>query len=214
MPQADISKVNRHPERANYNKRELLDVLDSSHVCQVAFQVEGQPFVIPMMYYSDREYVYIHGNPSARILKHLRDGKPLAVSFLEINGFVIAKRLANDSMNYRSAIVFGRAQEVVENDSKLEIFVKWIDKMMPGRTSETILPSEKELKGVSVFKIKIENFSVKTREGGPSDNDEKSDIWSGTVPISQLLSDPKFESSSTPSYVWEFIKKENLRNSA
>lgn len=210
MVSDDMYKVKRHPDRASYEREELNAILDSGYVCQVAFHINGQPFVIPMMYYNDSEIIYLHGSPAARIINHFRSGESVAISFLEINGLVIAKRLANNSMNYRAAIVYGKAEEIDDDKEKSEIFRRWIDKMMPGRSDETVPPSPKELQGVSVFKIKVDEFSIKIRIGGPADEGNEGSVWSGVIPMSLTFSDPEFESSQTPAYIKEFVTKNNV----
>lgn len=210
MTSGGINKVKRHPERASYDKEQLLDILKDGFVCQVAFQIAEQPFIIPMMYYNNSEYIYIHGSPAARIINKLREESQVAISVLEINGLVIAKRLANNSMNYRSVVIFGKPEEITDNSGKLAVFSEWINVLIPGRIEHTVLPSRQELEGVSVFRVKLENFSVKIREGEPSDPGEKSAYWSGVIPFSTQFSGPKFSSSSeTPDYLEDFISKRN-----
>jgi nitroimidazol reductase NimA-like FMN-containing flavoprotein (pyridoxamine 5'-phosphate oxidase superfamily) len=213
MPPSDISKVKRHAERASYEKEELESIMDNGYVCQVGFQISGQPFIIPMMYYNDSDFIYIHGSPGARIINHLREGNKVVIAILEINGLVLAKRLANNSMNYRSAIIYGNAEEVDAKNEKYEMFKRWIDRMMPGRSFETLLPSDQELKGVSVFRVKIEEFSVKIRRGGPIDEGNEGEIWSGVIPFFVEFGQPKYSSTQfIPQYVTKFVEENNSRN--
>jgi nitroimidazol reductase NimA-like FMN-containing flavoprotein (pyridoxamine 5'-phosphate oxidase superfamily) len=206
----DIAKVRRHPERASYDRDLLMDILANGFVCTVAFQVNGQPFVIPMTYYNDSEYIYVHGSPVARIVDTLRSGMPVVISILELNGIVLAKGLASNSMNYRSAIIFGKAVELLTKEEKLLYFTEWIDRMVPGRKENTILPNDEELLGVSAFKIKIEKFSVKVRKGGPIETRKNPEIWSGVIPSSLKFSTPEFASDPrTPEYVKKFIDRRN-----
>ncbi|MGC8561775.1 MAG: pyridoxamine 5'-phosphate oxidase family protein [Thermoplasmata archaeon] len=206
----DITKVRRHPERASYDKELLLDILERGLVCQVAFQQAGLPFIIPMTYYNDSDYIYIHGSPAARISNTLRDGPTIAISVLELNGLVLAKGLADNSMNYRSAIIFGKPEELLTEEEKMSFFKEWIDRLIPGRKEDTALPNHDELKTVSVFRIKLDQFSVKVRRGGPSELRKDQNIWSGVVPLSISAHDPVFASSPhTPEYLQKFIDRKN-----
>ena len=210
MSSGDITKIKRHPERAHSEKETLLDILNNGFACQVAFQVDGQPFIIPMTYYNNSEYIYLHGSPVARISDTLRNNTPVAISVLELNGLVLAKGLADNSMNYRSAIVFGKPEEVVGDEEKLSFFIEWIERLVPGRKENTELPNKDELRGVSVFRVKLEQFSVKIRTGGPSEVRRNPGIWSGVVPFSIKFSNPEFASGTQiPDYVKRFI---DLRN--
>jgi nitroimidazol reductase NimA-like FMN-containing flavoprotein (pyridoxamine 5'-phosphate oxidase superfamily) len=206
----DLTRVRRHPERASYDRDLLMDILAHGFVCSVAFQVDGQPFIIPMTYYNDSENIYIHGSPVARVVDTLRSGAPIAISILELNGLVLAKGLPSNSINYRSAIIFGKAVELLTDDAKLSYFTEWIDRMVPGRKENTVLPNEDELRGVSAFKVKIENFSVKVRKGGPVETRKNPELWSGVIPASLKFSDPEFVSDpAIPDHVRKFIEKRN-----
>ncbi|MGC8645613.1 MAG: pyridoxamine 5'-phosphate oxidase family protein [Thermoplasmata archaeon] len=205
----DITKVRRHPERASYDRNLLLDILGNNFVCQVGFEIGGQPFVIPMAYYNDEENIYLHGSVSARIAGHIRSGNRIAISILEINGLVIAKGLADNSINYRSAIIFGRGEEILDEREKLRMFVEWLDWLIPGRSRDTELPGESDLRNVSVFKVPIEEFSIKTREGGPMEKNRNPGIWSGVIPIFIVYSRPMFSDGETPRYIEEFIERRN-----
>jgi hypothetical protein len=205
-----MTKVRRHPERGSYDRELLMSILESGFVCQVAFQLDGQPYIIPMTYYNDSDFIFIHGSPVARISNTLRAGTPVAISVLELNGLVLAKGLADNSMNYRSAIIFGKPVELEGEEEKLSFFKEWIDRLVPGRKENTELPNHDELTNVSVFKVKLEQFSVKVRKGGPSEVRKNPDIWSGVIPFSTRFHSPEFMSSQQiPDYVTKFIEVRN-----
>ena len=207
---SDITKVRRYPDRASYDKELLLDILDKGFVCNVAFQVDGQPFIIPMTYYSNSEFIYFHGSPVARIAKRFRDGAPIAISVMELNGLVLAKGIASNTVNYRSAVIFGKPEELVGEEEKLSFIKEWIDHLVPGRKENSVLPNHNELKTVSVFRVKLDQFSVKVRKGGPSEAIKDPDIWSGVIPFSTKFSSPEFASSpQIPDHVERFIKTRN-----
>ncbi len=205
-----MTKVRRHPERGSYDRELLMSILQSGFVCQVAFQLEGQPYIIPMTYYNDSDFIFIHGSPAARISNTLRAGTLVAISVLELNGLVLAKGLADNSMNYRSAIIFGKPVELEGLEEKLSFFKEWIDHLVPGRKENTELPNNDELANVSVFKVKLEQFSLKVRKGGPSEVRRNPEIWAGVIPFSTIFHPPEFVSSlQIPDYVKKFIKARN-----
>jgi nitroimidazol reductase NimA-like FMN-containing flavoprotein (pyridoxamine 5'-phosphate oxidase superfamily) len=206
----DITKIKRHPERGSYDKDQLLDILRNGFACQVSFQMAGQPFVIPMTYYNNSEFIYIHGSNAARIINHLRERNPVAISVLELNGLVLAKRLADNSLNYRSAVIFGKPVEITDKEEKLSFFKEWINNLVPGRAENTILPSDEDLRGVAVFKVSLEQFSIKVRTGGATEVKGRPDLWSGVIPFSIEFHNPEFASDSiTPEYVQRFIDRRN-----
>ena len=205
-----LTKVKRYPQRASYDKELLLDILKNGFACHVAFQVDGQPFIIPMMYYNDSNYIYLHGSPVARIIGTFQAGNPIAISILELKGLVLAKGIASNSMNYRSVVIFGRPEELVTEEEKLSFVSEWIDRLVPGRKENAELPNHDELGGVSVFRVKLDKFSVKERKGGTSEVRKNPEVWSGVIPLVTRFLHPEFASNpKTPEHVKKFIDARN-----
>ncbi|MEM0127833.1 MAG: pyridoxamine 5'-phosphate oxidase family protein [Thermoplasmatales archaeon] len=205
----NYTKVKRHPERASYEKTLLLEILRNNFVCEVSFQEDGQPFIIPMSYYNDSDFIYLHAAPSSRIATHLRQGDKICISVLEINGIVIAKGMADNSINYRSVIIYGRTKEVMDKEEKINMYAEWIDRMLPGRRTNTEMPNEREIQNVSVFKMPMDKFSIKIRNGGPIENRTDPKIWSGVIPIFRAFGKPTYSSGDTPDYVKRIIDNNN-----
>lgn len=212
MAPDDLTTVRRLPHLASYDKELLLEILRNGLVCHVAFQIDGQPFVIPMAYYNDSKFIYIHGSTAARITNALGGEVRVAISVLELNGLVLAKGLADNSMNYRSAVIFGKPVKIEGEREKQTFFEEWIDNLVPGRKANTTLPNRQELKNVTVYRVRLNQFSVKVSEGAPSEWRKDPRIWSGVVPISVRFSDPEYSSSSeVPDYIRTFIDTRNGR---
>ncbi|MEM0155251.1 MAG: pyridoxamine 5'-phosphate oxidase family protein [Thermoplasmataceae archaeon] len=207
---SSITEVRRYPNRASYDKELLIDILRGGFICHVAFQVSGQPFVIPMMYYNDSEFIYLHASPAARISGSFRAGDPIAISVVELNGIVLAKGIADNSMNYRSAVIFGTPEEICDDEGKLTFVREWIDKILPGRRENSEMPTNNELKNVSVFRVKLDQFSVKVRKGGPSEKRTNPEIWSGVIPFKTKFLEPEFCSTDQiPDHIRKFINARN-----
>jgi nitroimidazol reductase NimA-like FMN-containing flavoprotein (pyridoxamine 5'-phosphate oxidase superfamily) len=80
--------------------------------------------VIPMLYGRKKDTLYLHGHVSSGVCKKLQEGIPLSVtttyctgiwvcvtvSFLD--GLVYAHSLFHSSVNYRSAVCFGKAYSI------------------------------------------------------------------------------------------------------
>jgi hypothetical protein len=94
-------------------------------------------------------------------------------------------------MNYRSVVVFGKAQ-LVSDEGKNEALKVISDHLIPGRWEEVRKPSFKELKATQVLEIIIDEASAKIRTGGPNDDKEdyELDIWAGEIPLSTVAQQP------------------------
>ncbi len=204
-------RVKRYPERASYDKKELINFLNKNFLCHVGFIDDGIPYVIPMLYCNDDNYIYLHGSPESRIINILKMNRIISVAITRINGIVLAENVKDNSVNYVSAIIFGKGNEVKNNNEKLKVFKNLMDRIVPRRWENSILPSEDDLNKVSVIKISIDKFSIKKREGGPQLNNQsntnKDNIWCGEIPIMCRYENPN-NYSNIPNYVSELLGRQ------
>lgn len=189
----DRHRVRRRPERARYDRESLHAVLDAAFLAHVAFAPDGQPFVIPMLYVRDGERILLHGSVSSRLLGALAGGAPCSLAVTVLDGLVLARSQFSHSVNYRSAVVFGRAVEVTDAAEKSRCMQRLTDAIVPGRASDSRPPDAAELAATRVLALAIEDASVKQRSGGVSDNGSDLDLphWAGVVPLSLARGKPQ-----------------------
>lgn len=181
-PVSNRNTVKRVPKRGHYDKETVYAILDEGFLAHVGFQVDGQPFVIPTLYGRNDDTIYLHGANTSRLIKELDKGIDACITVTHIDGLVLARSAFHHSMNYRSAVVFGKAYKVP--DEEKEYALKVIsDHVVDGRWEEARKPNEKELKGTSVLALEIQEASAKIRTGPPSDDKEDYElpIWAGVV---------------------------------
>jgi uncharacterized protein len=179
------SAVRRHPERGDYDRDTIDAILDEAVFCHVGFAVDGQPFVIPTIHARVGDVVYLHGSPASRLLQRLAGPVDVCVTATILDGLVLARSVYNHSMNYRSAVVFGRARAVEERAEKLAALEAVSEHVVRGRWADARGPSEKELAGTRVLAVAIEEASAKVRSGPPGDfeADVPLPIWAGVIPL-------------------------------
>jgi uncharacterized protein len=187
MPPAPTTRttVRRHPERGDYDRATIDAILDEALLCHVGFVVEGQPFVIPTIHARDGDILYIHGSPGSRLLRNLKAGVDVCVTVTLLDALVLARSVYNHSMNYRSAVVLGRAQEVTDRDEKLHAMERVVEHVVPGRWADARRPSEGEIKGTTILALGLDEASAKVRSGPPTDDDADLSfpVWAGLVPL-------------------------------
>ena len=191
-PAASHSTIKRMPQRASYDAETIHAILDEGLICHVAFEADGQPFVIPCLYGRDGDRLLLHGAKASRMLKFIRDGGQVSVAVTLIDGLVLARSVFHHSVNYRSVVLFGRGEIIEGEDEKnraLEIITNHI---LPGRWQEARTPTQKELNATSVVAVHIESASAKLRAGGPGDDEEDYDlpIWAGVLPLELQAAEP------------------------
>lgn len=190
MRQPDRIRVKREPQRARYDRETIDAILDEGLICHLGFEVEGQPYVIPTLHARVGDTLYVHGSSASRALRHAGSGAPVCVTVTIFDGLVLAKSVFNHSVNYRSAVVFGTAR-VVSDDEKRAALEVLTNQLVPGRWDEARQPTAKELKATWILALPIAEASAKVRTGGPEDEPEDLDlpVYAGVVPV-HLAAEP------------------------
>mgnify|MGYP000843575991 FL=1 len=181
---SDRITVRRMPERAQYDRDAINEILDEGLLAHVGMVTPEGPIVIPMLYARDGELLYLHGSPASRLLREGR-GVQLCVTVSLVDGLVVARSLAHHSMNYRSVVVMGEASPVEDLTEKSRALDVISEHVIPGRVAATRPHSEKEVKGTLVLAMSISEASAKVRSGPPIDEEEDYllDTWAGVLPI-------------------------------
>ena len=185
------NKVKRVPERGHYDKETIYKILDEAFVCHISFAFDGQPFIIPTLYGREGNKLYLHGANSSRMIRNLEQGVPMSLAVTHIDGIVMARSAFHHSANYRSAVVYGTARKLDDEQKEHALFII-SEQVLKGRWNEVRLPNAKELKATAVLELEIEQASAKIRTGGPKDDapDYGLDIWAGVLPMKVQYLDP------------------------
>jgi len=196
MPRANVSdrvRVRRQPKRGRYARADVEAVLDAGLVAHLAFVHDGQPYCIPTLYARAGDQVYVHGSSASRMLRALSDGAPACLTVTLLHGLVLARSVFEHSANYESAVVLGTLRAVEGDDERLAALEAFAEKLVPGRWDEVRGPSRKELKATAILALTLDEASVKTRTGPPSDDDSEDaelDVWAGVLPIDSGFGEP------------------------
>ncbi|MBD2740367.1 pyridoxamine 5'-phosphate oxidase family protein [Coleofasciculus sp. FACHB-1120] len=207
------STVKRLPQRADYERQVIYQILDEGLVCHVGFAVDGQPFVIPTAYGRVGDKLYIHGSPASRMLRSLSNGIEVCVTVTLLDGLVLARSAFHHSMNYRSVVIFGTAMIVDNPEEKLEALLAFTEHVIPGRWAEVRSPSRQEIQGTLVLSLPLNEASAKVRTGDPNDDeaDYSLPVWAGVVPLQLTAAAPIADSRlqpeiSLPDYVKNYTR--------
>jgi nitroimidazol reductase NimA-like FMN-containing flavoprotein (pyridoxamine 5'-phosphate oxidase superfamily) len=185
--------VHRHPERAEYDPATVHRVLDDALTCTVAWVDEdGHPRALPTIHARIDETLYLHGSRAARAWKAIAGGTELCVVATVIDELVLARTSPHHSMNYRSVVVFGRADEVTDRD-ELSAAARAITRhVLPGREEDAREPGEKDWRETLILGLPIDEASAKVRTGPPLDDEQDLglDVWAGTLPLRIVAGEP------------------------
>jgi nitroimidazol reductase NimA-like FMN-containing flavoprotein (pyridoxamine 5'-phosphate oxidase superfamily) len=191
----DKTRVKRGPKRANYDKDVIYNIIDEALLCHVSCSWHGQPMIQPTIQWRDGNLIYIHGSSKNGLFQALLAGQEAALSITMLDALVFARSAFHHSVNYRSVIIYGKAELIEDEPEKRKQLDLMLEKVRKGRSTEARPSNETELKATAILAFKIEEVSAKIRTGGPVDDPEDMtlDVWAGVQPISHVLGDIIFD---------------------
>ena len=160
--------------------------------------------------------LYLHGYVSSRMINQSRKasnaskegdeassssptGLPITVGASHVDGLVLSLTPNSHSYNYRSAVLFGHAELVTDDEERLWAMELVTNSVVRDRYRHTrVPPNNAEMQSTSILRVKIASGSAKIRSGMPSD--EKADledealldrVWTGVVPVHYTFGEPR-----------------------
>jgi nitroimidazol reductase NimA-like FMN-containing flavoprotein (pyridoxamine 5'-phosphate oxidase superfamily) len=186
FPVTERNKAKRLRDRARYDTEAIYELLDSALVCHIAYVIEGQPYCTPTLFWRNGNDVIWHGSVGSKMLmaqaKHI--DVCLTVSFLD--GIVLTRSAFHHSVNYRSAMLFGRAIVIDDAEEKDREVVELIENFLPDRNDLLIPATPLERKQAMFLKMPIDEAVAKVRTYAsayePAEN-RNHPVWAGEIPI-------------------------------
>lgn len=190
------TQIHRLSDRAVTDRAVMYQILDSTVLCHIGYVEENQPVVLPYGYARDGDSILIHGSTGARFMRAMAAGAPVCVTVTILDGIVLARSNFDSSMNYRSVVIFGVAQEVT-GEEKARLLDVLSDGLVPGRVAEVRPSLKKELAATTLLRLSLAEASVKVRDGGvdedrvgyASDADFDA-VWAGVIPLNVVAGEP------------------------
>ena len=214
FPKTARNKVKRMPERGHYDAATIYPIIDAALICHVGFVLEGQPFVIPTLHARQDDTILLHGAKGSRLLRHIQSGGAVCITITHVDGIVLARSVFHHSINYRSAVLFGKGLVIEDEQAKLQALEAFTERLIPGRWQDARTPNAIEVKQTTVIAVQIESASAKLRTGPPGDEADDLDlpVWAGVLPLRQIAGVPLADSQLRPSVeLPDYIRDFDLR---
>ncbi|MEV0076346.1 pyridoxamine 5'-phosphate oxidase family protein [Nocardia neocaledoniensis] len=186
------STMTRYKERGSTDRAELDAVLDAGLVCHLGVLLGGSPVVLPTIYGRSGDTVYLHGSTGAGNMRAAIDND-ISLTVTHVDGLVYARSAMHFSMNYRSAVVRGRAVLVTDEAERMEALRLIVEQAAPGAWDRVRPPNRKEMAATMVLALDLTEASVKVRTGGPGDDEADiaaGGVWAGVLPLRQVWGEP------------------------
>ncbi|KAF9349788.1 hypothetical protein BGX26_011965 [Mortierella sp. AD094] len=226
-----INQVHRLKDRARYDAESIHAILDNNLLAHVGFTLppgaadeDDWPFVMPMCYGRVEDIVYLHGYVSGRMMKALasEERPKVCITVSQVDALVVAMSPFHNSMNYKSAVIFGHGRLVDSPEEKDRALAAITNQPFrhADRWNDSRLPNSIDLKSTKVIAVQIERASAKLRTGGVSDDiKDKEDPellkkhYSGVIPMKTVFGAPEptaYNIADTPAYLLpDAMNKEN-----
>ena len=193
FPVTPVNRVKRAPTRGRYDKETVYGILDAALVCHIAYVIDGRPYCTPTSFWREGDHLYWHGSSASRMIRTQAEGVEVCLTATHVDALVMARSGFHHSVNYRAAMVYGRAHIIEDAAEKLRLMDAFVDRIYPGRSKLIRQPSPQEFKATSMMGMEIETASGKIRDKHVDDEEEDYagvPAWSALYPISQVLGAP------------------------
>ena len=187
------TKLKRRPQRGSFDRGTANAILDEGFVCHVGFVHAGKACVIPTVYARSGDFVILHGSSANRAFRALlQPGNDACITVTHVDALVLARSAFHHSVNYRSLVLYGQAEEVADTDEKMEALRALIEHVAAGRWKDVRAPNRAEFLQTLVLRVPIAEGSAKIRDLPVIDDEEDLQLgcWAGLVPIETRFGAP------------------------
>ena len=157
----------------------IKSLLHRGQIARIASRFDLQPFIntSTFLYAESENRIIFHSNVAGRVRANIEGHPEVCVEVSEFGKLLPSNVALEFSLQYRSAIVFGKAY-LIENDAEKrkvlhQLIAKYFGAMQIDKDYRSV--TDKELKRTSVYQIKIESWSGKENW---KDMTDQSDEWS------------------------------------
>jgi uncharacterized protein len=190
FPATSRNALSRRVDRGSQDKAAVFAILDASLVCHVGYELDGQPFVTPTLFWRDGETLYWHGSRHGRTIRALAAGRRVCVTVSQLDGLVLGRSGIASSIQYRSVMAFGTTRAIDDRVGKKLQMARLIDRQFPGRAATLRPTRDVEIDQITVIEMPIEEATAKVKTGGPNERepaDFDMPVWAGVIPLRQTL---------------------------
>jgi len=181
-------------ERATYDMAAIHALLDSALYCHIAYVVDGQPYCTPTLFWRRGNSVIWHGSAGSRMLKEQAKHVEVCLTVTFVDAIVLTRTAFRHAVNYRSAMLFGRAALIDDPAEKLSEVKQLIENFLPGRSELVIPPTAAEIAQASFLKMPIDEASAKIRDYPASQEPAEfrnAAVWAGEIPLEMRIGAPR-----------------------
>ena len=118
--------VMRRKDREIVDKKVMVSIIEKAIIFRVAMCWQDEPYMIPMNFGYQDNYIYLHSAKEGRKLDILRNNNKVCIEFDADVELVQSQKACNTEMKYKSVLAFGKAvtlKDIVEKKKALDIIM-------------------------------------------------------------------------------------------
>jgi hypothetical protein len=138
-------------------KPELDGIIAKCQYCCLAMtDAEGHPYVLPMNFGFDGEYVYFHGSRTGKKVDALKKNPEVCINFSTDHDlrYVNEEVACSWSMRYRSVLVYGKAEFIEDDEEK----IRCLNVIMKQYSDKNFEYSGPAVRDVMVVRVRVERM--------------------------------------------------------
>lgn len=147
-------------EKSWLTEAEIDAILKDGQVGYLALAKEGQPYLVPLNYLYEKGLIYFHCALQGRKIDYIRANPKGCFQTGEVGGLISGDNPCSHNYSYRSVIVEGTVEEVVDPAEKENILRLITAKYSTEQMAEGVI-SAKRISATGVYRITPSNISGK-----------------------------------------------------
>ncbi|MGB2783022.1 MAG: pyridoxamine 5'-phosphate oxidase family protein [Atribacterota bacterium] len=151
----------RRKDKEIVDEKVMISIIEKAIVCKVAMCWQDEPYVIPMNFGYQDNYIYLHSAREGRKLDILQNNDKVCIEFDVDVELVQSPEACKTSMKYKSVLIFGTAvilKDIAEKKRALDIIMHHYY----CHTSLSVFPyPEDSLEKVIIIKVKVKKMTGK-----------------------------------------------------
>jgi uncharacterized protein len=153
------SKKMRRSDREIKDRKAIDDIIRLCRVCHLAMCDDGQPYVVPINFGYDGQFLYFHSACEGKKIDIIRKNNRVGFEFDILHEIVTGEKACDWGAKYESVIGEGTAKIVDDPDARKDA----LECIMRQYGSDATDFSEEALKKTLIFRVRISAISGKVR---------------------------------------------------
>jgi len=151
----------RRKDKEIVDQKAMESIIEKAMICRVGMCWQDEPYVIPMNFGYENNYIYLHSASEGRKLDILRNNNKVCIEFDVDVEMLHSQEACKTSMKYKSILIFGTAvilKDIAEKKRALDIILHNYD----NHNFPSLFHYSEEVMGkVIIIKVKVEEMTGK-----------------------------------------------------